>query len=501
MGTFLEYTGNSHIKEKDRETFIEQMSKILNYGGMMMFSEVKMYEMEILLLQPVVIHPDKDVHFYFNYFEEDSWESAGFDTKDLRLWSGKVGSCEFYDVMYAAYSLYEAYDDEVGFVTEWSHSTRAPYPTGWLNHILGTDFSMKNRFRFWDFAEKTVLDDKERYDDCSFSDIDLHRYIPNGMDFYAGGTEFTDLMYILHGTDTLTGEEVEPGSYPEDVLFCKRALESYLSEENHSLETLLAFLKKQKAERQVAADVSPAMIALSLILPARVFLYLASEITKQNFWQIWMERKDEVYHDEEMKKYASDALENWRKEHREKPVGTVPTSQYLKQDGAFTFWHTPKEIKSNYYLSDDDRLYWWDGTDEVVISPKTEQWLLDLSKEYNKIKDSIPDGTVKNEFLKHLMELADEIDKRYGRVHFFAEMFYEFLQNSHKKEYLAATELIRFVADHPDNKKAGEIISHAKGKDWDLVSKNVKCNEGRMNVKRILSVMANKKLRKKYFGF
>ena len=32
-------------------------------------------------------------------------------------------------------------------------------------------------------------------------------------------------------------------------------------------------------------------------------------------------------------------------------------------------------------------------------------------------------------------------------------------------------------------------------------TKNLKCNRGRMEIKRIISVMANKELRKKYFGF
>ena len=38
-------------------------------------------------------------------------------------------------------------------------------------------------------------------------------------------------------------------------------------------------------------------------------------------------------------------------------------------------------------------------------------------------------------------------------------------------------------------------------KEWCMLSKNLKCNRGRMEIKRIISVMANKELRKKYFGF
>ena len=50
------------------------------------------------------------------------------------------------------------------------------------------------------------------------------------------------------------------------------------------------------------------------------------------------------------------------------------------------------------------------------------------------------------------------------------------------------------------NKDAGKNIEKARG-DWDLTSRNVTHNAGRVQLKRYLSAMANKKLRVKYFGF
>ena len=44
-------------------------------------------------------------------------------------------------------------------------------------------------------------------------------------------------------------------------------------------------------------------------------------------------------------------------------------------------------------------------------------------------------------------------------------------------------------------------IKNYGNKEWCMLSKNLKCNRGRMEIKRIISVMANKELRKKYFGF
>ena len=77
-------------------------------------------------------------------------------------------------------------------------------------------------------------------------------------------------------------------------------------------------------------------------------------------------------------------------------------------------------------------------------------------------------------------------------------MFYDFIQNSEKKEYRAALALLKML--YEENKEEGKVIKYAKG-DWDLVSKNVTQNIARLRLKRYLSIMANVKLRKKYFHF
>ena len=46
----------------------------------------------------------------------------------------------------------------------------------------------------------------------------------------------------------------------------------------------------------------------------------------------------------------------------------------------------------------------------------------------------------------------------------------------------------------------GKIIEKARNK-WDMVSRNVTHNIGRLRLKRYLATMANVKLRKRYFGF
>ena len=108
------------------------------------------------------------------------------------------------------------------------------------------------------------------------------------------------------------------------------------------------------------------------------------------------------------------------------------------------------------------------------------------------------DLATSDEFLRKFLSLLVEIDQYYKRIYPFQSMFYEFLQKGDKTEYRAAIELLKRISD--ENKEDGKIIEKAKY-DWDITSRNVTHNAGRLKLKRYLSVMANPGLRQKYFGF
>lgn len=47
----------------------------------------------------------------------------------------------------------------------------------------------------------------------------------------------------------------------------------------------------------------------------------------------------------------------------------MKTSDFLKIDQSYKL-DNPEELKDrpDYYISDDDLIYWWDGSDDVVLS-------------------------------------------------------------------------------------------------------------------------------------
>lgn len=84
---------------------------------------------------------------------------------------------------------------------------------------------MKKRFRIWENMEEYALGRVGEYE----GPIEVHamEFIPANMRYEAGGTELSDLLYIVHGTETLTETEVVAGTYPagmdaqSDKLYCR----------------------------------------------------------------------------------------------------------------------------------------------------------------------------------------------------------------------------------------------------------------------------------------
>lgn len=506
MGTFGGYTGSMNISDKKKKKFTKNLLKLLNYGGMMQLDKICMYGKEILLIKPVELDEEGRAYFHFNYFEDNAWESAGYTSGSAGFFSGKIGGREFCDVVTAVHVLYEFYDDDVGYAEINGKIVEASPYVGWINHVLGRNFSLENRFRLWELFEKYCLERIEyEYDDPAGS-YDIMDTIPLPLYRGLGGTEFADICYITRGTESLQKEEIAPGSYPELIFICRELLKQYFdgrkeAEENPEQNIWELAVSDRKQRKRIKDGDMGAIAQISLKVPAHMLVYLATEIQKENFWLVWKDLHERAYKDAALPQYASDELMEKREEAIEEPVGALKTTEFLRQDGNFNFWNTPEKLKGqpNYYISDDDRVFWWDGSEEVILSKEMEEWLQKLSKRHKKIVEELKLEKQNQEgFLRDFIGLLEQIDGFYKRVFCFQCMFYEFLQNSSDKRYIAAVRLLEELAE--ENKEAGKIIEYIKNW-WDTASKNVTHNAGRLAIKRYLSVIANKKLREIYFGF
>ncbi len=497
MGSFAAYYGNTKTPEDKQELFVEQMRRILDLGGMMDTTEVKMFDQTLALLRPVGMIKEDEIYFHYNYFEDRGWETACFTPKETDLCSGKIGDAEFSDTMTAAYMLYELYDPEYGFAIKDCDFVEASQTIGWLNHILGTQFSIGKRANLWACLEKDTLSNS-RYEIRRNA---LEELVPRAWRSAVGGTDLTDLMFIISGTEHLSEEKVQNGTYSDDVLKCKRELK-HLFQSNSDKETLWELLQKSYEDRkQEKSEELRAMAKLTLRIPARVLVYLTAEICKENFWKLWEELHTKVYNDEQMKPYAPAELVEWRRKKLQEPVEPVRTSNFLRQDGYFAFYDTPEELKGkpNFYLSDADRLYWWDGSDEVEITDETDAWLKELAVQHKEIAANPKSEENSILGLQDFMKMLAEINAYYWHILPFESMFYDFVEHISQPEYAAAIELLHQIADAEENRNIGKVIH--KSRFSDMKSKNATGNAGRIQIKRLYAVLANKPLRKMYFGF
>lgn len=502
MGTSVSCIGTCY-SITDEEELTQRTMKLLHYGGMMNLGYVDIYGKQILLLHPLKIFPGGKVYFGFNYFEDRNWEQASFNADSCYWISGKIGENEFCSVIVAAYVLHSYYVKGSEFVTINDRIIDpAPY-VAWINHLLKTNYNLDNRFKLWDKAEGIAYYDECREDREPFTYETLDDFLPENYPAYKYDPEYLDLCYVTQGTRSLQKHTAIPGTYSADVFECKVKLRKFFKDatDTDALGKLWQLVQMNRKERQNQTDDSLKEIArLSLFLPARVIVYLASEIKNEYFWDIWEPLCDKVYHDEIMKTYMPTSWLKKRKAVTRAPYPGLTTCDFLQVHSIYDFFNTPEELqdKPQYRFTDDDRLYWWDDTEEVVISTKMDEWLKDLAQQHaelmKKPEEKIKQATAQKQFI----DLLCAINDYYKRIYPFNDMFHEFLTNVTNKEYRASVDLMQRL--YEENKEEGAVVKYVTG-DWDLASKQVTCNEGRMRLKRIMGVMANKKLRMKYFGF
>ena len=147
MGTFVKLFRDSEsiIPESRKEEFIERIEKIYQAGGMMEVEDVVLYRQRLTLIRKPKMDDD-GMNFYYNYFEDDCRENAGFDRNNCYVWSNKVG---------------------------------------WINYLFDEKFHIKN-YDPWKLFETLHDKDKERLENISDFHFGEERYAFIGESLFDG---------------------------------------------------------------------------------------------------------------------------------------------------------------------------------------------------------------------------------------------------------------------------------------------------------------------------
>ncbi len=145
--------------------FQERLEKLFQAGGMMEIEPISMFSIETATLRKARMHK-RGMNFYYNYFEEDSWENAGYNLEENYVWSNKIGWREFNWTVIAAYVLENLYTDGTGAVFENGNLVDESIFTGWINYLFHDNFHAKNRnpWKLFDLVNTETEGDDDKRD-------------------------------------------------------------------------------------------------------------------------------------------------------------------------------------------------------------------------------------------------------------------------------------------------------------------------------------------------
>lgn len=143
MGAYarLFKSSKSIIPENKRKEFVSRVEKVFCCGGMMNVREMRLFDKNIYTIHKVSMQLN-GMNVFYNYFEDDFWENAGFDIDKCCVWSNKIGWRQFYRVVVAAYVLEEQYTEGETMLMVDGEPVETGVCVGWLNYLFGDSNDM-----------------------------------------------------------------------------------------------------------------------------------------------------------------------------------------------------------------------------------------------------------------------------------------------------------------------------------------------------------------------
>ena len=490
MGTFADFYCPGKLGIQNKEEFIEKVEKVFQYGGMMEIERVCLCGKEVTVLRKATMDSE-GMDFHYNYFEDTSWENAGFDIDRCKVWSNKIGWSSFGEAVVAAYVLQEQYTKGTAsaiidgdFVTSWRY-------VGWLNYLFDEFKHVKN-FDTW-----------KLFEECYYSGDDYPAWNEWECWKYFGGKRYgfissCEIYAVIFGTDEAYEKfEAYDNEDIEELIIkglkkIKETLKHLVdSGQTNSDEQCTAIMKEIKSyyENESQETQFQDLILGLEVADAPAFLVKGvAEIFKKDFWELWKEIKDVVCR----KKGILYSNKGYY-------VVPVPTQKFFSQHP-------------------DDMILYWEDDGKLEFSDELWQWFEHLKAEYNLL---LSDDIIIKHPLPYILELMEEAAEDFGRVFTLGEFFEETLENMNDKKYQTLWRLYDNMIHDPELRAAADVIfvpegpGHEKeglhywGKEpkrrlicsWDFIEDKKKYNKGRITLRRYMALLGNKLLREKVLGF
>ena len=420
MGIFSHYVGNMDIPEADRPEYARQALELLRAGGMMSVDHIHLYDKSIHLLFPPELNDEGKAYGYYNYLDEESWETWGLDAAEGGFYSNKIGAKCFFFTIIAANILSTLWSKSYGAVTvDDNLVTESPY-IAWINGVLGTTYTNWRATQTWtlkqvlhrenfcdydhrDWTERMGHLPKECIDmgqtEAYFAACHLERYLQQ-----LGVTQET--IGTLTASDSITG----PITYAS--LWTK--LEGY-HRHGGTLEEAKKYLSMSAEERRaaIAEDTNAGLLVAFCLTSPAVSVTMTAREFAVDFWSIW---------DEIGEKVPDMCPFTWSDPEPCPPLEPVYTHQFLE-------------------LDPDDLAYYWTPDAPFSFSDEMNSWMESLRTELETISETL----TAQEFLRVLVTNIASAE-----TIFFRDSFYEFIHRQEETKVQQAVILLGRMGQRED---------------------------------------------------
>ncbi|MDE7211027.1 MAG: hypothetical protein K2O03_06235, partial [Lachnospiraceae bacterium] len=483
------------IPEEKREEFRSRAEKLFQAGGMMELEQVQLCGREVRTLKKAAMH-SYGMNFYYNYFEDDCWENAGFSLEDYEVWSGKIGWQEFHSVVVAAYVLECHYLSGAAIPMVNGELVTSNQYTAWINYLFQEHYQQKNRDP-WPLFE--ALHDQI---DMDLSEHDWVRFVQDAyglIGYYEiqavlSGTDIADKEFDIEKNHKETGGEEGKLNFFDFIRGLKSSIREYHEEskqsEKEQLTCIMELLHSFYEQDNMSSDISKKygnpslerMCIFTALADAPAYaVKVAAETYGVEFWELWEQVKD--------------VAKRWRLLYGE--MESKETISCSTMD----FFGIPS----------DDMILFWGEDDNIQFSSELKGWFTDLRIRFEKLLELEHTVDSPLEWILDLMEYADE---NYYRVYTFSGFFKETIEHLKDKRFLALWKIYDEMLHNPEMEEAGSVVFVPEGPEyehvglhyfgtpprrrlksnWDMMGKEKRNNKARVIFRRYMALLENRKL-------
>ena len=476
------------IIEEKRPEFEERLEKVFNAAGMMEQEHLTLFGEEICALKPVRIK-NGYARFFYNYFEDDKWENAGYSGKNGGVYSEKVGCQNFARAIKAAYVLQMLYMQEPAFVVYNCELVPPWQYLRWFKNLFGTTYQLPEK-------DLMKLIEILHEDGSSYPEIysNWNKLICSG--YYIESV--IDAISVVYGTDTVLKlleidldetSDWEPDiSYPKCIKYIVESLKEFKEKSSLDDDTQVEYLMKKMQpmvetgteNQQKDDDVIGILFWVELSDSYAFAIKKISEMYSKDFWALYAPVADM----NKSRMFSEDICN----EMMDSLISGISTAEFVNENP-------------------NDMLYFWRPKGDLEISDDVEKWFSELRKQFDKYV------TEWQQIPKIMRYIVDDLlfaDCNYANIQVFSEFLEETMDNISDVRYHILWHIFHDIIHDPNMLKEGSVIFDKESLDngkkklrysWTMTDTDLKRNKARMTIKRYLSLIANKELRMRVFGF